>query len=556
MEILKKVVSYVMTLVIIVGGFWSIDYNNNAKAASNIVMPKLIVDGSRLLDSSTGKQVQLRGMSTHGIAWYPEFVNADAFAWLKENMDISVIRVSMYTSEWGGYCVSTGNKTQLKNLIKKAVEYATELGLYVIIDWHMLGADEADKEDCNPLHYVTQAKEFFGEMSEYFKDYNNIIYEICNEPNDGEYGNSYDVNWNVIKEYANQVIPVIRKNTDNVIIVGTPDWSSDVTSAKNDLNNANSLSKKYDNIMYTYHFYAASHGSWYRTRVEDALKAGLPIFVTEFDCCDSAGDGNIDENSTKAWLDLFDSYGVSYVKWNLSNKDETSAFVKSSCNKTSGWSMSDISASGQYMMNQYITRINENKYGISAPKPLGSEPETTTTIAKKQPEIEINGCQISTTVEGYRVIYSVSEGDYQIDNVGLIFGLEEDSKDADMVVGSKNHSVFSYQATNAGKADFVYSDLQDAQSYVMTMKFIKTADFYNAGIKIRAYAKLSDGSYIYGDIHRYSVYGIADCLYREQKMSNSLAHNYLYQNILNIVDPAYEIVDYEWNNIIIKPDSF
>lgn len=43
----------------------------------------------------------------------------------------------MYTEEYNGYC-SGGNQAELKKLIDKGVRYATELGMYVIIDWHVL----------------------------------------------------------------------------------------------------------------------------------------------------------------------------------------------------------------------------------------------------------------------------------------------------------------------------------------------------------------------------------------------------------------------------------
>ncbi|MCR5754698.1 MAG: glycoside hydrolase family 5 protein [Acetatifactor sp.] len=315
----------------------------------------LKVDGAHLTDAE-GNPIQLRGISTHGIAWFPDYVNREAFLWVKENAACNVVRISMYTSEWGGYCVQTGDKDSLKQLIDEGVQAATELGLYVIIDWHILGADSEDREDCNPLHYVEEAKSFFGEMSSKYKDYPNVIYEICNEPNNGEFGEEFAVTWQDIKDYSNQVIPVIRANTDNVIVVGTPRWSSDVNAAADDLDSEDSLSNQYSNIMYTYHFYAGSHRDWERSELEKALQKGLPVFVTEYASCDASGNGGIDETSMLAWYDLLDQYGVSYVKWNLSNKAETSAFINSSCGKVNDWSMDEISPSGQLMIREYEKR--------------------------------------------------------------------------------------------------------------------------------------------------------------------------------------------------------
>ncbi len=183
-------------------------------------------------------------------------------------------------------------------------------------------------------------------MSKEFAKNNNVLYEICNEPNGS-------TDWSTIKTYAEDIIPIIRANDeDAVIIVGTPNWSQDVDKA------AENPIEDYDNIMYTLHFYAATHKEDLRSKMTSALEAGLPIFVTEFGICDASGNGNIDENSANAWVDLMNQYNVSYVMWNLSNKDESSSIIKSSITKTSGFSESDLSASGKWIYNILQSALN------------------------------------------------------------------------------------------------------------------------------------------------------------------------------------------------------
>lgn len=167
-------------------------------------------------------------------------------------------------------------------------------------------------------------------------------------------------------------------------------------------------------------------------------------------------------------------------------------------------------------------------------------------------KIQINGWQLSTTAEGYRVVYSVSDAEQQVEKVGLVYGLEDYVEKRDMVVGSTNKTVYSYEATDKGKTDVVFGDMKNAQSYVMTMKFVKNADFYREGISVRAFAKLKDGSYVYSDVHSYSVYNIANYLYQNNKMNTIDNHNYLYNNILSVVNPDYKTVDFKWENYIIK----
>ena len=195
----------------------------------------LKVDGTNIVDEN-GEIFQIAGVSTHGLAWFPDYVNKDAFLSIRDDWGANTIRLAMYTAENGGYCEG-GNKENLKSLVKNGVNYATELGMYAIVDWHIL-------HDLDPNKYKSDAIAFFDEMSKEFKDQDNVIYEICNEPNGG-------TSWSQVKSYALEVIPVIRANDPNaIIIVGTPNWCQYVDDAAND------PITEYDNIVYAVHFYA------------------------------------------------------------------------------------------------------------------------------------------------------------------------------------------------------------------------------------------------------------------------------------------------------------
>ena len=282
---------------------------------------KLSVKGSQLVDKN-GNNFQLKGMSTHGIAWFPDFINESSFKTLRDDWNTNAVRLAMYTHEYNGYC-SGGDKAYLKGLVEKGVNIATDLGMYVIIDWHIL-------QEQSPQTYKSEAKAFFEEMSAKYKNYDNVIYEICNEPNGG-------AGWdNDIKPYAEEIIPIIRKNSpDAVNSVGTPTWSQDIDKAL-----ANPLD--YDNVMYALHFYAATHTDWLRQRVKDCYNKGLPIFVSEFGCCDASGNGGNDFGQTKQWLELLDSCGISYMNWNLANKNESSSAFKESASANGNWKESDM----------------------------------------------------------------------------------------------------------------------------------------------------------------------------------------------------------------------
>lgn len=291
----------------------------SAKAGS---ISPLHVEGSQLTDKD-GKAVRLQGVSTHGLQWFPQFVNEDAFRTLRDDWHANLVRLAMYTAE-GGYCeVDDAGRQNFKELIDTGVRAATDLGMYVIIDWHIL-------HDNSPSMHQDMAAEFFAEESKKFADYPNVIYEICNEPNGSDWKSD-------IKPYAETIIPIIRKNSpDSVIIVGTNTWSQDLQDPMAD-------PLEFDNVMYALHFYAGTHKDDLRKKAETALDAGLPVFISESSITDASGNGGIDYDSAEAWKQLITDRGLSYIEWSLANKDESSAILKASCTKTSGWSEEDLS---------------------------------------------------------------------------------------------------------------------------------------------------------------------------------------------------------------------
>lgn len=325
-------------------------------SAAPSVTGALHVEGTRLCGSD-GTSVQLKGISTHGLAWFPEYVNEDCFRQLHEEWNVNVIRLAMYTAESGGYCTD-GDREALKKLIREGVTYARNQDMYVIIDWHILS-------DSNPNMHLAEAKAFFAEMSAEYAGEKHVLYEICNEPNSG-------TGWGEIKSYAEEVISVIRAHDeDGVILVGTPNWSQFVDEAAADPITG------YDNLMYTLHYYAATHTDDLRNRMTTALDRGLPVFVSEYGICDASGNGAINEEQADKWMNLLDDRGISAVAWNLSNKAETSAILRASCSKTSGFEEGDLSDSGKWLYNMLTGKRGQTNSGGKEESSTGSGDEGT-----------------------------------------------------------------------------------------------------------------------------------------------------------------------------------
>lgn len=291
---------------------------------------QLSVKNGQLVDKS-GKGYQLRGMSTHGLTWFPEFVNESAFKTLRDDWNTNVVRLAMYVDEWGNGQCYMGNKSGSLELLEKGVDICVKLDMYVIIDWHVLNPGD-------PSKYTNEAKSFFETVSKRYAKYPNVIYEICNEPNGGA---SWSGN---IKPYAEKIIPVIRKNAPNsVIIVGTPTWSQEIDKPLSD-------PLSYKNVMYAFHFYAATHAGL-RSNVENCVAQGLPVFVSEFGTCDASGGGANDFNETQKWLSYFDKQGISYCNWSICNKDETCSVLRPGTSANGNWSESDLTENGKWMRN-------------------------------------------------------------------------------------------------------------------------------------------------------------------------------------------------------------
>lgn len=325
---MKKYKNCFLLFLIAIGIFFSIAPAQAAKLSA------LSVKGTQLVNEK-GKPVQLKGVSTHGLSWFPQYVNQKAFTNVKKNWNANTVRLALYTSEYNGYCTGdTANQKALEERIDKGIQYATNAGLYVILDWHILS-------DGNPRTYEKQAVRFFRKMASKYKNHTNVLYEICNEPNGG-------TSWSTIKAYAKKVIQAIRsQDKQAVILIGTPNWSQDVDIA------AKSPIKGYRNLMYTLHFYAGTHGIDLRKKAKTALDRKLPLFVSEFGISEASGSGTLNQKEGKQWMKFLKSNQISYIGWNLSNKEESSALLKSSCTKTSAWKKADLSPWGKWLVKQF-----------------------------------------------------------------------------------------------------------------------------------------------------------------------------------------------------------
>lgn len=298
--------------------------------SNNIVKKhgRLKVKGRYIVDNNNRKFL-IKGPSTHGIAWFPQYVNKSCFKSFKK-WGANTIRLACYSSTGEGY-----NTGSVWNTIDKGVKAATALGMYVVIDWHILNEN-------NPMTTLKAAKKFFKHFASKYGKRKNVIWEICNEPHWCEWKKD-------IKPYAKKIIKLIRKYSSNIIVVGTPTWSQDV-----DVVAASPLTGTYKkNVCYTLHFYAATHKDDLRNRVKTAISKGLPILCTEFSICEASGDGYLDKASGNAWIKLMKKNNIGFLAWNISNKAETSSFIKPGCTKSGTLNKKNLTAAGKWVIKKW-----------------------------------------------------------------------------------------------------------------------------------------------------------------------------------------------------------
>ena len=289
---------------------------------------QLQVKGTQLCASS-GEAISLRGVSFGWHNIWPRFYNKGAVKWLKNDWNATVVRAAMGLMIEDNYLE---NRDFALKCIEDVVKAAIKNDIYVIVDWH------------SHKMYTEEAVAFFDYMSKKYGKYPHVIYEIFNEP--------VDDSWESLKSYSSQVISAIRQNDpDNVILVGCPHWDQDIHIV------AESPLSGFSNIMYTVHFYAATHGQDLRDRMTSAVKKGIPVFVSESAGMEASGNGPLNPAEWQKWIDCMESQRISWVCWSVSDKDETCSMLLPRAKANGHWADDVLKKSGK-MVRDYLRKYN------------------------------------------------------------------------------------------------------------------------------------------------------------------------------------------------------
>jgi endoglucanase len=287
---------------------------------------RLHVSGNEIVGKD-GKPVSLAGNSLFWSQEQGQFWDARTIKWLKKDWKTEIIRAAMGV-EWHGYL---DNPDSERAKVIKVVDAAIANDLYVIIDWH----------DHRAQLHTKESIAFFQDMARRYARYPNVIYELYNEP-------VGDTSWkDAVKPYAEQVIAAIRAiDPNNLIVVGSPHWSQDVDVAASD-------PIKDSNLAYSLHFYAGSHKEFLRKKAIAAMNKGVALMVTEWGSCNADGNGAIDRESTREWMDFMRKYHLTHCNWAVSDKNETSSILMPGTSPAGKWREDQLTDAGK-LVRSYV----------------------------------------------------------------------------------------------------------------------------------------------------------------------------------------------------------
>ena len=389
---LSAVCAFVMSAVLLPQVLYVPEFSEVSAAESGPVSyyGQLQTSGNKIIGSSYKEPVQVKGMSFFWSNWQGQYWNSGTVDRMVDEFKCEILRCSLGVDDQGSI-YNGGDVGALRSVMDAAIAK----DIYVIVDWHSHGAH----------NNTNAAKSFFSEIARDYGKYDNVIFELYNEPT--------MISWSTVKGYAEQVIPEIRKYSDNLILVGTPTWSQDVDAAANDPINDS-------NVAYVLHFYAGTHGGDLRGKGDAALSKNAAVFVSEWGTVNADGDGAVNTGSTEQWLSWMDSNKLSWCNWAISNKAEGSSIF--------GGDGSSLTDAGNYL-KKILNAHAENAVWRTVPKsetdpdPHTSDPDpqnverlslsdSGNTVLEAENYTSMSGVELEDCTQGGKNVGYIESGDW------------------------------------------------------------------------------------------------------------------------------------------------
>lgn len=276
-------------------------------------LPRISVEGNQFVNPK-GEKIVFRGLNTSD----PDKLAKEGHwnkAYFEEmkRWNANLVRFPIHPTKWA----ERGMEDYLK-LLDQGVQWASELGIYVILDWHSIGNLRSQLYQ-HPM-YETDKKqtfEFWRTIAKHFGDNPTVaFYELFNEPTtfSGQLGTCSWAQW---KEIMEEVIVIVRANGGKGIpLVAGFNWAYDLTPVKWDPIEA-------EGIAYVSHPYPQKRsqpweGQW--TKDWGFVKATYPVILTEIGFAEADEKGaHIPVISNASYGEAITQYcddrDISYMLW-------------------------------------------------------------------------------------------------------------------------------------------------------------------------------------------------------------------------------------------------
>jgi aryl-phospho-beta-D-glucosidase BglC (GH1 family) len=279
---------------------------NNTKLK---VLPLIKVQGNKFVNPQ-GEKVFFRGIAISD----PDKVERQGH-WSKthfekvKEMGANIVRIPVHPVAW-----RERSPEKYIKLLDEAVDWCTDLGMYVMIDWHTIGNLETEVFQ-DPMYVTTRQEtfQFWRTISKHFSGNNTVaFYEFFNEPTTyrGQLG---PVSWADWKKTIETLIVIVRAHDNETIpLVAGFDWAYDLTQLREEPINA-------ENIGYVTHPYPNKRSEPWPPKWEEDFgfaASQYPVFATEFG--NDVRKGTLDPNGNHYGtqiIDYLENKGISWTIW-------------------------------------------------------------------------------------------------------------------------------------------------------------------------------------------------------------------------------------------------
>ncbi len=189
------------------------------------------IEGNKFVNES-GKTMIFQGVNIRD----PHNLEEDGH-WTKSHFEeakkwgANIVRLPIHPRAWR----ERGEKEYLR-ILDQGVEWARELGLYLILDWHSIG--NLKEEKFQHEMYVTTVKEthnFWQTVARQYADEPIVaMYELYNEPtiSGDRFGT---MTWSEWKKMNEEMVKIIRKeHAEALVLVAGFNWAYDLIPVKED----------------------------------------------------------------------------------------------------------------------------------------------------------------------------------------------------------------------------------------------------------------------------------------------------------------------------------